>query len=222
MTPPLLFAHRGSPEHRHEANTMTAFERALGAGARAIEADVSLTRDGVPVMHHPHLWRGPRRVGNKGRTELADHVLALDDLYAACGVDFDLALDLGGTRTAARVVAVAREHGAAHRLWLSVFRARDMAAWRASWPEIHTVYPTMIWPGRSVDQLCSRLQAAGVTALNLHRAQVTRRRVDAAHTAGLLFFAWGARTEQATKRLLALGADGVFTDDLPGLVRVMG
>ena len=107
VTSPLLFAHRGAPEHRHEANTIRAFERALGAGARAIEADVSLTHDGVPVMHHPHLWRGPRRVGNKVRTELADHVLALADLYAACGVDFDLALDLGGTRTAARVVAVA-------------------------------------------------------------------------------------------------------------------
>lgn len=219
---PLLFAHRGAPRLRSEGNTPRAFERALAAGARALEADVRLTRDAVPVMYHPHPMRGPRRVGGSTRAQLGDAVMALDELYERCGTDFDLALDLAGLRTATRVVAVARAHDAADRLWLTVFRASAMVAWRARWPEVRLVYPTMIWPRRSVHHLCVRLREVGVSAINLHQRQVTRSRVDAAHDAEILFFAWGARTEAATRWALAQGADGVFTDDLDGLVRVMG
>jgi glycerophosphoryl diester phosphodiesterase len=48
---PLLVAHRGD---RHEApeNTLTAFEVALANGADAIELDVQVARDQVPVVIH--------------------------------------------------------------------------------------------------------------------------------------------------------------------------
>ena len=44
-------AHRGVPEGVPE-NTIRAFQRALELGADAIELDVRLSKDGVPVVFH--------------------------------------------------------------------------------------------------------------------------------------------------------------------------
>lgn len=51
MTPPVLVAHRGYARHYPE-NTLPAVEAAVAAGARFVEVDVQLTKDGVPVLFH--------------------------------------------------------------------------------------------------------------------------------------------------------------------------
>lgn len=48
---PPVIAHRGASAAAPE-NTIAAFERAYAEGARWIETDVKLTRDGVPVLFH--------------------------------------------------------------------------------------------------------------------------------------------------------------------------
>ena len=47
----LVVAHRGASASEPE-NTLVAFEAALAAGADAVELDVRLTSDGVPVVMH--------------------------------------------------------------------------------------------------------------------------------------------------------------------------
>jgi glycerophosphoryl diester phosphodiesterase len=47
----LLYAHRGATAELPE-NTMPAFRRALELGVDALEMDVHMTRDGVPVVSH--------------------------------------------------------------------------------------------------------------------------------------------------------------------------
>ena len=47
----LVVAHRGASAREPE-NTLTAFDSALSAGADAIELDVRLSSDGVPVVMH--------------------------------------------------------------------------------------------------------------------------------------------------------------------------
>jgi len=49
--PPRVVGHRGSPTEAPE-NTLASFRAAWDAGARAIELDVRMTRDGVLVVHH--------------------------------------------------------------------------------------------------------------------------------------------------------------------------
>lgn len=46
-----VIAHRGATDNAPE-NTLPAFEAAIGIGADAIELDVRLTRDRVPVVYH--------------------------------------------------------------------------------------------------------------------------------------------------------------------------
>lgn len=51
MSLPELVAHRGFQLHYPE-NTLIAVEAALRAGARFVEIDIQLSRDGVPVLFH--------------------------------------------------------------------------------------------------------------------------------------------------------------------------
>jgi glycerophosphoryl diester phosphodiesterase len=48
---PLVVAHRGASA-THPENSLAAFEAAIAAGADAVEFDVRLTTDGVPVVMH--------------------------------------------------------------------------------------------------------------------------------------------------------------------------
>lgn len=69
----LIIAHRGFSA-RHPENSLAAFEAAIAAGADAVETDVRLSRDGLPVCSHdPDL----KRV--YGRSERVD-ALAADEL----------------------------------------------------------------------------------------------------------------------------------------------
>jgi len=46
-----LIAHRGYP-HAYPENSLAGVEAALSAGARLVEFDIQMTRDGVPVVIH--------------------------------------------------------------------------------------------------------------------------------------------------------------------------
>ena len=66
-------AHRGASRDRPE-NTLAAFDEALRRGADAIELDLQLSRDGVPVVYHDRTLAraggGRRRVSQLTLTEL--------------------------------------------------------------------------------------------------------------------------------------------------------
>src|SRR5262249_20924251 len=51
VTVPDRIGHRGAPREVVE-NTLPSFARALERGANAIELDVHLSSDGIPVVHH--------------------------------------------------------------------------------------------------------------------------------------------------------------------------
>lgn len=51
VTARLVIGHRGNAAHAPE-NTLASFEQAVALGADAIEFDVRITRDGIPVVIH--------------------------------------------------------------------------------------------------------------------------------------------------------------------------
>src|SRR3954463_2639746 len=64
--------HRGAPREYPE-NTLPAFQRAIELGADAIELDVHVTFDGVPIVHHDPQLRGsaPRALATMTWSEVA-------------------------------------------------------------------------------------------------------------------------------------------------------
>ena len=68
-------AHRGDP-YRVRENTIDSLRSALDRGADAVEIDVRLTRDGVPVLLHDRdaeaaVGARPARCGRCRRTRCA-------------------------------------------------------------------------------------------------------------------------------------------------------
>jgi glycerophosphoryl diester phosphodiesterase len=69
---PILIAHRGGSLEAPE-NTMASFRHAIEIGARYVELDVQMTRDGVPVvLHDPTLDRTTTGKGPVSAVTLAD------------------------------------------------------------------------------------------------------------------------------------------------------
>lgn len=69
---PKIIAHRGGGTLAPE-NTIAALQCGLARGFRAVEFDVMLSADGVPVlMHDPHFGRTVRGEGQVARTSAAD------------------------------------------------------------------------------------------------------------------------------------------------------
>jgi glycerophosphoryl diester phosphodiesterase len=192
-------------------NTLEAFQLALGNGARGLESDVWLDESGEPVLHHgpPHKEKRPP--------------LTLAGLFAQCGTDFDLSLDMKGRGTAERTVEVAHAAGFdVKRLWLCGGNA-SCAAWRAYDPEVRLV-TDLRWRDAifQPEPVISLLAEQTVDAVNLRHGRWTRRLVDIVHRAGMLAFAWDVNHTWTRRWVLRAGVDGIYSDhvtllaDLPG------
>ena len=95
VSPPIVFAHRGARAHAPE-NTIEAFALALRLGATGLESDVWLTSDGEAVLDHDGVVGAlrKRRISSVNRADLPAHIPTLGGLFEACGIDFELSLDV--------------------------------------------------------------------------------------------------------------------------------
>ena len=219
MTHIIGFAHRGAPETRSAGNTLPAFVRALQLGASGLETDIGLTADGVPILTHTGLsLRRGVRTGNLTRERLPATVPSLRDLYETCGTEFDLSIDMAQPRSVDAVVRVAEEFGAFDHLWLTYWRLPTLIAWRRRWPSVHLVYPSIPFRFRAALRLVDRLAAAGVDVLNVHHRFCRERLISYAHDRNVRLFAWGIHSSRPLRRVVRLGVDGVYCDNVETMV----
>lgn len=220
----LTVAHRGDP-YVHTENTLPSVRSALLKGADAVEVDVRVTLDGVPVLLHDtsldRLWghRHPvhtltsdevaRLTGGRLPT-LAD---ALTELRRhAHG---RMLLDLTDAGQAAPALAAVRAAGAQERVYYCG-EATAMRALRTSDrdAEIALTWKTSAWPAPAL------LLAVEPRWLNLRFGLVDPPTVAYARERGLLVAAWTADWPRSMRRLLALGADAITTNRLTALQRL--
>ena len=221
LRPPIGFAHRGARAHAAE-NTVDAFRLALRLGATGLESDVWITADGVPVLDHDGTVRSgvrKRRFGSMTRDDLPGHVLTLPELYAACGSDFELSLDVKDPAAAAAVVAAARDVGAESRLWLCSPDWRTAAGWRELSPTARLVDSTrrrLMKEG--VERRAATLAGAGVDAVNLHHTDWTTGFVTLFHRFEVLTLAWDCQHPHVLLEVLRMGTDAIYSDHVDRMV----
>jgi glycerophosphoryl diester phosphodiesterase len=221
--PPIGFAHRGARAHAPE-NTIEGFTLARRLGATGLESDVWLTADGVAVLDHDGVVRvGHRRrtIAEVARASLPAHIPALSDLYAECGTDFELSLDVKDPSAAAPTVAVARAAGggAPGRLWLCHHDWEQLAAWRDDFADVKLVDSTHLRAMKQgPERRASQLAAAHIDAVNLHHSEWTGGLTTLFHRFGVVTFGWDAQHVRVLDGLLDLGIDAVYSDHTDRMV----
>ncbi|MEU6090146.1 glycerophosphodiester phosphodiesterase family protein [Streptomyces sp. NPDC047085] len=214
-------AHRGDP-YRFRENTLGSLRSALEQGADAVEIDVRLTRDGVPVLLHDEtlkrLWAVDRPLSAlsaeevRGLTDGGVPTLA-EALTATDGSR--VMLDLCGRvdrRVAQRVVDVVRQVGAEDRVYYCA-DAEAMLAVRATDPaaEIALTRKTLA-PTRA-----AVLEVLKPRWLNYRFSLVDRDLAARVHHDGYLLSVWTPDTRRSMRRLLDLGVDSITTNRIDTL-----
>ncbi|SES16760.1 glycerophosphoryl diester phosphodiesterase [Streptomyces sp. yr375] len=218
-------AHRGDP-YRFRENTLDSLRSALDQGADAVEFDVRLTRDGVPVLLHDEtlkrLWELDRPLRSLSAAEVrgltAGALPTLAEALAATD-GHRVMLDLPGTRdvrTARRIVDVVREAGAADRAYYCA-GATEMLAVRAADPAAEIALTrTSLAPPRP-----ALLAAVRPRWLNYRFSLVDRDLAARVHRDGYLLSVWTPDTRRSLRRLVDLGVDSITTNRIDVLTALL-
>lgn len=211
-------AHRGAPFVARE-NTLASFRAAVAAGADAVELDVRLTRDRVPMVLHDRtlerLWghETPLSALTYERlNSLTDGVPSLAEALEATRTVRTL-IDLPDPAAASAAVGAVREADAAARVYYcggpaSLRRVREAdqrAELALTWHRAAPVRATLL------DDLRPHW-------LNYRFGLLTPDLVARAHADGRRVSAWTADRPRTMRRLAAMGADSITTNRISRLV----
>ena len=239
---PIAFAHRGGAKGLPE-NSLPAFQRAVDLGYRYLETDVHATADGVLVAFHDRtLGRVTDRTGQIARLPYAEVArariggtepipLLADILGAWPGTRVNI--DIKDEPAILPLLEVLHRTRAWNRVCITSFSTRRLAALRARLPMVTGQDVCTALGPRGVMAL--RAKSYGGPAAKLVRlagtgiacAQVpyglgpvpfvTEAFIAQAHRLGLKVHVYTVNKPAEMNRLLDLGVDGNFTDDLVAL-----
>ena len=206
-------AHRGAKRELAE-NTLSAFRRAVERGADAIELDVHATRDGVVVVHHdpdlpvPGLGRhGIADLEWRELTRAAVDVPRLSDVLKAVPERVTLYVELKGLGVETLVADLLRESS---RCAVHSFDHAAVARMR----ELAPALPRGILFDHYPADVEASMRYAGARDVWPDWRLIDDRLVSTVHAAGGRVIAWTVNARDAAARLVALGVDGVCTDDV--------
>lgn len=220
----ITFAHRGACREEAE-NTLPAFARGLALGASGLESDVWLSGDGIPVLVHDGTFRRGLhriRVAEQPAAALSElGIPSLAELYATCGTDYELSLDVKDRAAVPAVLAVAGEAGALARLWLCHPDTELLTETRSASEVVRLVHSDRrerVGPG--FERHAHTLATGGIDAVNFHHLEWSKGLVTLYHRFDVRAFAWDVQEIRHQRAILAMGIDALYSDYVARLVEV--
>ena len=220
-----IIAHRGA-SGQYPENTLLAFAQAKEQGADALELDVRITSDGVPiVLHDPTLERTTNGAGAVARLLLADvrrvdagrgeRVPTLAEVLETFPTT-PLLVEIKEPEAGPAALAVLREHRAADRVLVGAFQRAALAAFRGTEFARSPARPevALFWAGSRLGVSVGRgsCRAFSVSEYSGRLRVVDRRFLAAARRAGLPVHVWTVDDPVTAGRLRALGVCGIITN----------
>lgn len=240
---PIVVAHRGAPLVEPE-NTIPSFEAAVAAGADAVEFDVRLSADGVPVILHDAAvdrttdGRGLARDltvadlariaiprGEGATTNVPTLEAALVALSGRIGVDIELKQLPGepdfepeGDRLVLATLRALEASGFGGPVLLSSFNPLTLDAVRRIAPDVPTGLLTLAAVELDVALDFARAQGYDWLLPPVAQVVVAEGFAARAHEAGLRVAAWNTEDPAEARALWRSGVDAVATNDPAAIV----
>jgi glycerophosphoryl diester phosphodiesterase len=225
----MAFAHRGGAAHSPE-NSWRAFEYAAGLGYTYLETDARSTSDGALVAFHDatldratdmrgEVSKMTYRQVSAARVAGKEPIPLIEDLLGSFpAARFNI--DLKDAGTVDPIVAALKRTGAWDRVCITSFAGRRLleAQRKLDRPVCIAVTPAAMValrylgvPGRAI---ATRLAECGAQCAQVPKRIATREFIRRSHELGLQVHVWTLNTRAEIERALALGADGVMTDQV--------
>jgi len=226
-----VVAHRGASGHAPE-NTAAAIQLAAHQGANWVEIDVTLSDDGIAIIHHDETlnrcsngtgWVAQHTVdqlkaldaGSWFAAEFAEQqILTLPELLTLCD-ELDLGLNIEvkpviglEDETISAIEQAIHGHAVRTPILLSSFNLRALQGCRRHLPHIPR--------GLNVEAIPldwqQRLQEVEASSLHFQHHFFNRRRVEAICNAGYHTLAFTVNDPDQARDLIQSGVTAVFTD----------
>lgn len=218
----LVIGHRGARGEQPE-NSVTALRAGVASGADAIEFDIRVTRDGVPILSHDNLmYRTHHKIDVITRHTLDElvkktagtehQVMTLEDALHECMGRVLLIIDMKEYRAVTPVVTMLKKHLKRKKDWESVvfssfnpliLRKIKTKAPHAALALLHHRNPLnfIAW------QIPLRL-----TAVGFHRTHLSSFGLKVAQKLGLFTYVYTVNRIGAAHILDSKGYDAIITD----------
>jgi glycerophosphoryl diester phosphodiesterase len=231
-----IVAHRGVPTQYPE-NTLPAFQRAIELGADAVELDVRLTNDKIPVVFHYYYLdklttlQGPifnYRYEQLCQAEFVDvqhgfdpvKIPTLVEVLETIGGKIGLEIEVKGPEPESAIIIgdVLRKY---QKLWgtieITSYEITLLSSIREQCPGITTdlLYPrSEPWMGLDVVayQAANLARLARVRAVHIHPSQLSNDVVDYVRRSGFEIHAWDINNESAIHRIVEFNIPKISTD----------
>lgn len=232
---PRWIAHRGGGALAPE-NTLAGIRLAARLGFRAVEFDVMLTKDGIPVLFHDETLErttdGEGRLADRLWSEIAsldaggrfhpawrgEAVPCLEDALKICahlGLAVNLEIkpvagfEVDTGRLAGRLV---QRNWPGGQLLFSSFAADALLAAAREAP----AFPRALLVGRAPANCLERLAAVGASALHFRAGELTETDRKALQQEGIPFAAYTVNELAMAELCWQQGCAALFTDRLDG------
>ncbi len=232
---PRLFAHRGGGSLAPE-NTMAGMQEGQVRGYEAVEFDVKLSRDNVPMLMHDDTlerttsgsglfkahsaselklldagaWKGSKWAGEH-IPELTEVMAFLEAHHMTANVEIKPCV--GRDEETGRVVAQAVANLCKSWTTLPLLSSFSVEALRAAALEAPALPRGLLVEHYSTEMIGLALELK-CASLNCAWPDVTPEVVRTAHSAGLKLVAYTVNDVDTARRLFGMGLDGLFTDAL--------
>lgn len=232
----MIFAHRGASHYRPE-NTLSAYEYAYELGADGIELDVQMSRDGELVLYHD--WSFDRITG---RTDIVIEMNSADikklDAGSVFSEEFNgeqvpflsealsivpdgkivnieiKKISFDNRPLEEKIIETVCNHGLEKRVIISSFNHYSLKKVEEINPEIKTA---LLFNSMPVDP-ASYIKKFNCYSFHPAFVYVNKEQINSMHELGIKVFPWVVDIQFFAEKLLAMGADGIFTN-IPDLLK---
>ncbi len=213
----LFIAHRGASAYEPE-NTIKAFERAIELGADAIELDVRLTKDGVPIIIHDESLDRVAGINakvadlslndvRKVRVFGSEPIPTLEEVLASFAPRIPIFIEIKDVRASKPVAELVQRLGFVDRVLIISFYQEALKTVK----EISKDFAIGLIVNRRGVNIREYIHL-NIDAILPRYDVVTPRFVQEAHAHNIKVYAWTINDPTTALRMIGFGIDGIATD----------